>query len=73
MGEADVCANLDCGLSGATFRCARCHAVRYHNRAYAPHTTAFTLASAPTTTGKVTPLHSIARIPPVSALHSCTW
>jgi hypothetical protein len=33
MGKADVCANPDCCLSGATFRCARCHAVRYHNRA----------------------------------------
>jgi hypothetical protein len=32
MGEADVCANPDCCLSGPTFKCARCHAVRYHNR-----------------------------------------
>jgi hypothetical protein len=33
LGEADVCAHPNCVLSGATFRCARCHAVRYHNRA----------------------------------------
>jgi hypothetical protein len=31
MGEADVCANPDCCFSGPTFKCARCHAVRYHN------------------------------------------